>query len=516
MSEDQSLLRTTLLGSLLDVARATTARAGAGDVAAVRGRRRLPRGRTTSCRASAASLPTSTTHLGRAADRPRARRRPGATPSRPRGRLLRRQGRARRGCSTRCACAWTRRAAPSEPFLHPGRAARGRCRRRRHVGWLGELHPLVAAVGPRASRRRLRARPRRVLAARRRRAACYEDLTSFPEVREDLAVDRPDGRAPRPSVLAVVRERRRRRCCAAAERVRRLPRRAGRRRATCRSRCGSTFRAADRTLTDEEVAPQREQIVAALAEQLGASSVPERRRRSAPPATPARCRARSSPPPALRARGVTARSDVGRAARRPLPAPPRAARCSRSSTSTATPRSTPRSSPTRTAPPRRGRRAARARRPGRRPERRLPAARPAASTRSGTASTPRPSCSARPSTGCPSCYREQIARRRRSSPTPAATRPPRCSALAPLARAGLIGDVVDRRQVRASRAPGRAATDKTHFVTVDENVNAYRVPRHRHTPEIEQELAALGADVRDHVHRRTCCRSTRASWCRAT
>ncbi len=42
---------------------------------------------------------------------------------------------------------------------------------------------------------------------------------------------------------------------------------------------------------------------------------------------------------------------------------------------------------------------------------------------------------------------------------------------------------------------GRAATDKTQFVTVDENVNAYGVPRHRHTPEIEQELAALGAEL---------------------
>ena len=38
---------------------------------------------------------------------------------------------------------------------------------------------------------------------------------------------------------------------------------------------------------------------------------------------------------------------------------------------------------------------------------------------------------------------------------------------------------------------GRAATDATHFVSVDENVNAYGVPRHRHTPEIEQELTAL-------------------------
>ena len=42
---------------------------------------------------------------------------------------------------------------------------------------------------------------------------------------------------------------------------------------------------------------------------------------------------------------------------------------------------------------------------------------------------------------------------------------------------------------------GRAATEKTHFVAVDENVSAYGVPRHRHTPEIEQELATLGAQI---------------------
>ena len=67
-------------------------------------------------------------------------------------------------------------------------------------------------------------------------------------------------------------------------------------------------------------------------------------------------------------------------------------------------------------------------------------------------------------------------------------------ALAPLAGARLIGDVVIDAKSGVSGA-GRAATDKTHFVAVDENVNAYGVPRHRHTPEIEQELAALGSDV---------------------
>jgi N-acetyl-gamma-glutamyl-phosphate reductase len=66
--------------------------------------------------------------------------------------------------------------------------------------------------------------------------------------------------------------------------------------------------------------------------------------------------------------------------------------------------------------------------------------------------------------------------------------------LAPLARAGLIADVVIDAKSGVSGA-GRGASDKTHFVTVDENLNPYGVPRHRHTPEIEQELAALGAAV---------------------
>jgi N-acetyl-gamma-glutamyl-phosphate reductase len=66
--------------------------------------------------------------------------------------------------------------------------------------------------------------------------------------------------------------------------------------------------------------------------------------------------------------------------------------------------------------------------------------------------------------------------------------------LAPLARAGLIRDLVIDAKSGVSGA-GRAATEKTHFVAVDENLNPYGVPRHRHTPEIEQELAALGADL---------------------
>jgi N-acetyl-gamma-glutamyl-phosphate reductase len=71
-------------------------------------------------------------------------------------------------------------------------------------------------------------------------------------------------------------------------------------------------------------------------------------------------------------------------------------------------------------------------------------------------------------------------------------------ALGPLASEGAIEDVVVDAKSGVSGA-GRAPTDATHFVTVDENITAYGVPRHRHTPEIEQELEALDpahADIR--------------------
>jgi N-acetyl-gamma-glutamyl-phosphate reductase len=65
-------------------------------------------------------------------------------------------------------------------------------------------------------------------------------------------------------------------------------------------------------------------------------------------------------------------------------------------------------------------------------------------------------------------------------------------ALAPLARAGLLGDVVIDAKSGVSGA-GREPTADKHFVAVDETVTPYKVGRHRHTPEIEQEL---GGDVR--------------------
>ncbi len=62
--------------------------------------------------------------------------------------------------------------------------------------------------------------------------------------------------------------------------------------------------------------------------------------------------------------------------------------------------------------------------------------------------------------------------------------------LAPLARAGLLADVVIDAKQGVSGA-GRAPTETTHFSTSGENILPYKVAAHRHTPEIEQQLDAL-------------------------
>jgi len=65
-------------------------------------------------------------------------------------------------------------------------------------------------------------------------------------------------------------------------------------------------------------------------------------------------------------------------------------------------------------------------------------------------------------------------------------------ALAPLARAGLIGDLVVDAKSGVSGA-GRDAKAHLMFGEVNESVSAYGVGGHRHVAEIEQELAWLGA-----------------------
>ena len=82
---------------------------------------------------------------------------------------------------------------------------------------------------------------------------------------------------------------------------------------------------------------------------------------------------------------------------------------------------------------------------------------------------------AQPIVGAPGCY-------------PTAT----LLALAPLARAGLIGDLVVDAKSGVSGA-GRDPKPEMMFGEVNESVKAYGTGGHRHVAEIEQELAWLGA-----------------------
>jgi N-acetyl-gamma-glutamyl-phosphate reductase len=68
-------------------------------------------------------------------------------------------------------------------------------------------------------------------------------------------------------------------------------------------------------------------------------------------------------------------------------------------------------------------------------------------------------------------------------------------ALAPLASAGLIADVVVDAKQGISGA-GRSFDEQTHLSMAGENILPYKVASHRHTPEIEEQLALLGCDVK--------------------
>ena len=100
--------------------------------------------------------------------------------------------------------------------------------------------------------------------------------------------------------------------------------------------------------------------------------------------------------------------------------------------------------------------------------------------------------------GLPELHRAELAALRHASP--AIVGSPGCYptatllALAPLARAGLIGDLVVDAKSGVSGA-GRDPKPHLMFGEVNESVSAYGIGGHRHVAEIEQELAAIGTDV---------------------
>jgi N-acetyl-gamma-glutamyl-phosphate reductase len=65
-------------------------------------------------------------------------------------------------------------------------------------------------------------------------------------------------------------------------------------------------------------------------------------------------------------------------------------------------------------------------------------------------------------------------------------------ALAPLAEQGLLAEVFISA-MQGTSGYGRSSDDLVHFSNMTENAYPYKTEGHRHRPEIEQELAALGS-----------------------
>jgi len=144
----------------------------------------------------------------------------------------------------------------SEPFLHPGKAART------GEGWVGELHPALLDGVWGAFELDVDA-----LAARAREAAEFEEVSPFPEVRQDLAFVVGDD-VPAIALAAAMREAGgpELRDVAVFDEYRGEQIGAGKRSLAFRVAFGSL----ERTLTDEDVAPFRAAIVEALADRFGA------------------------------------------------------------------------------------------------------------------------------------------------------------------------------------------------------------------------------------------------------
>jgi phenylalanyl-tRNA synthetase beta chain len=255
MSEDHSVLRTTVLGSLLDAVRHNVAR-GQADLAL------LEAGAVYVARPGE-QLPHEHRSLG-AVVHGRLSAPSWGDVGRPKtADFFAAKGLLAAVLDT-LRVAWSVEAAV-EPFLHPGRSARvlagGEA-----VGWVGELHPLVARAWEldgtvAAFEVDLDRVVSHAVAVPR-----YEDLTSFPPVRQDLAVIVGEDVAAA-DVIGAVRGAGGK----LLQGVRVFDVYRGEQVGEGRKSLALalTFQAPDRTLSDEDVAPVRDKVVKALAARVG-------------------------------------------------------------------------------------------------------------------------------------------------------------------------------------------------------------------------------------------------------
>ena len=262
LSEDQSVMRTTLLGSLLGAAQGNLARAAERVALFESGRVYLPSG-------GIGAVPLAGGFLGK-------RTAPVAEPHRLAalavGPLAPRSWRgdgsptdffALKGAleSLATGLGATLGFEPSaEPFLHPGRAATvlvGGA----EAGWIGELHPLVARAWDLEAAVGFEIGLSELVESASAGVEVFEDVTTFPAVLQDLAVvvlDEVSSAQVRDAVLAGGGELLRTAEVFDLYEGEQLGE--GRKSLALRLE----FRAADRTLTDEEVAARRNSIEAEL------------------------------------------------------------------------------------------------------------------------------------------------------------------------------------------------------------------------------------------------------------
>ena len=253
LSTEQSVMRTTLVGSLLDVAQRNRARGLATVRLFEAGAVYLPD--------RDALLPREPYHLGAiltGVARPPSWR----------------DGAARRvdffaikgvlaGLLDALRVPWTLVEA-SEPFLHPGRSARILADGE-PAGWLGEIHPLVAAQWDLDDTVAAFELDLDVVPVPT--TPLYREVSSFPDVREDLAVVVPEHVSADELIDAVRGAGRPLLAGVDVFDVYRDPGKLGEGNKSLALRL--TYRATDRTLTDEEVAERRDAIGAAVERVLG-------------------------------------------------------------------------------------------------------------------------------------------------------------------------------------------------------------------------------------------------------
>ncbi len=259
LSEDQSVMRTTLLGSLLGAARGNLARDAERVALFESGRVYLPAPEVGEFVGERPAPFAEPHRLGCIATGPAPKSWRGGGEA---GDFFALKG-VLEGLAARLGASLSFVPA-REPFLHPGRAARVLAGEA-EAGWIGEVHPLVCRVWDLAEASAFEIDLAALVGASDAGEELFEDVTTFPSVRQDIAAVVPDDVSAaqvRAAVLAGGGELLR-----AAEVFDLYEgEQLGEGRKSLALRL--EFRAADRTLTDEEVAELRVAIEAEL-KQIG-------------------------------------------------------------------------------------------------------------------------------------------------------------------------------------------------------------------------------------------------------